>query len=474
MENNSICVPKASPIPLPELEAYLAPYAPLFRREPTRRSLERYITGLLTDLRHKTCDTIADAVAGTSVERLQHLLTDADWQAEALDEQRVRRLVQASPRGGVLILDDTGLPKQGKRSVGVARQYSGTLGKVGNCQVVVSAEYAADDLASSTPLHWPVTARLYLPERWANDPERRRKAGVPEEQAFQTKPEIALELVDQARNWQVPFEFVVSDAGYGDNPGFLEGLEERQVRYVCGVGSDFGVRLPHQVQASESASLPEYQGKGRPRLPRPAALYKAEKISQGLRQEAWQTITWREGSKGPLCKQFAAVRVHRAAGNAGQGQSVNHSRIMTGPEGWLLAERPVPGEQGDCKWYYSNLPADTPLERLVALAHARWMKEQFYQQAKGECGLRDYQGRRWDGFHRHLALAMLAHSFLVQHRMAASEPAEGAFFPLCRRADVAGSPPAGAHLVARGPCAVAHSHQPDQSPVPSPELTKQY
>src|SRR6266545_2343168 len=175
-------VPRAGPEPLSPLEAYLRPYAALFRdprSRPSWESLERYVTGLLTDLPRKNCDTIAAAVAGTSTERLQHLLTDADWDPAALDEARVRQLAATSPAGGVLIVDDTGLAKQGKASAGVARQYSGTLGKVGNCQVVVSAEYAADAPAASRPLHWPVSARLYLPERWGDDAGRRTRAAVP-------------------------------------------------------------------------------------------------------------------------------------------------------------------------------------------------------------------------------------------------------------------------------------------------------
>src|SRR5437588_11191240 len=151
-------VPKASPDALPELAAFLEPFAPLFRRHTSRDSMERYLTGLLTDLPHKTCDTIADVIAGTSIERLQHLLTDAAWDPLSLDEARVKRLRMLQPAtDGILIFDDTGLPKKGTASVGVAPQYSGTLGKIGNCQVVVSAEYLADDPASSTPLHFPIS-----------------------------------------------------------------------------------------------------------------------------------------------------------------------------------------------------------------------------------------------------------------------------------------------------------------------------
>src|SRR3989442_6888793 len=222
-------VPKASPDALPELAAFLEPFAPLFRRHTSRDSLERYLTGLLTDLPHKTADTIAAAVAGTSTERLQHLLTDAAWDAQALDEARVKRLLAIHPpTAGVLVFDDTGLPKKGTESVGVAAQYSGTLGKIGNCQVVVSAEYLADDPASSTPFHWPVSAQLFMPESWITDEERRTRTHVPGELSQQTKPEIALSLLDRARSWGVPVQVVVVDARYGYTPQLIHGLDERR------------------------------------------------------------------------------------------------------------------------------------------------------------------------------------------------------------------------------------------------------
>src|SRR5262245_44826499 len=230
-----VAVPKAGPAPLPELAAYLAPFAPLFHRAQSRQSLERYVTGLLTDLPRKNCDTIAAAVAGTSTERLQHLLTDADWRPEALDEARVRQLVALSPPGGVLVLDDTGLPKKGTGSVGVAPQYSGTLGKVANCQVVVTAEYVEDAPETSTPLHWPVSAQRFLPAEWAAAPARRARAHVPPEVAHQPKSALGLALIDRARAWGVPFTFVAADAGYGQAPAFLAGLEARGLPYACGV-----------------------------------------------------------------------------------------------------------------------------------------------------------------------------------------------------------------------------------------------
>jgi SRSO17 transposase len=402
-------------------------------------------------------------------------LTDADWDPAALDEQRVRRLVSQSPPDGILVLDDTSFPKKGKQSVGVQAQYCGALGKRANCQVVVSAEYVVDEPAASAPLHWPVTAQLYLPEHWAADPDRRTRAHIPAEITFQTKPQLALALLDRAKDWDVPFRFVVADAGYGDNPTFLAGLEERTIPYVCGVDRDFGVRLPAEVQEAAAAVPEKPRGKGRPNLPRPAPLHTVEAVTATLDDSAWQTIVWREGTKGTLGKQFAAIRVHRATGGASWGKDdrrANPSRVTTGSEGWLLAERPLPGEDGERKWYYATLPAETPLERLVTLAHARWTIEQFYEDAKGECGLDDYQGRRWDGLHRHLALAMLTSSFLTLQRHAASDSTDGGFPPLGAGADLSGRAPSGPGLVVPGSGPVAHPHRSGHDVSSSQKLTK--
>jgi SRSO17 transposase len=459
-----VAIPKASSDSLPEIATFLEPFAPLFRRIQSRQSLERYITGLLTDLHRKNCDTIAAAVAGTSTERLQHLLTDAQWYPQELDALRVRRLSQKSPEGGILLIDDTSFPKKGTRSVGVARQYCGELGKVANCQVVVSAQYVSDEPHSLRPLHWPLSGRVYLPkDEWANNTQRRERAHVPKEVGFETKPQIALSMVDQAQEWGVPFGFVVVDAGYGNNPNFLEGLEKRKVAYVCAIEGTFGVRLPEEVVAAKESGVPPYKGIGQPPKERPAPLHSAESVLGDLPEEAWRTVGWREGTKGPLSKQVVAVRAHWGTGSP--RHSTSHGRESTGPEGWLIGERPLPKEGGEEKqaqtnYYFSNLEKDTSLERLVEVGHTRWAIEQFYEDAKGECGLGDYQGRRWDGLHRHLALVMLAYSFLMlQSSSSEAEEApslEEGFSPLNSKThDAAGDPPAGIDVAARGSGGVA-------------------
>jgi SRSO17 transposase len=467
-------VPKASSEPLPEIAQFLKPFAPLFRRSQSRHSLERYVTGLLTDLDRKNCDTIAAAVAGTSTERLQHLLTDADWDSQELDGARVRSLSEKSPEGAILMLDDTSFPKKGKSSVGVARQYCGALGKRANCQVVVSAHYVADELESSRPLHWPVCAQLYLPESWAKDRGRRERAHVPDEVRFRSKPQIALSLVDLSGEWGVPFEVVVADSGYGKYPMFLEGLEERKLSYVCAVESTFGVRLPEEVRAAKQAGAPPYRGRGQPPKERPAPLYTAKEVIGSLPQEAWQTVSWREGTKGTLSKQMVALRAHRATGSP-RRMSTTHERVVTAAEGWLIAERPLRSEGEDLpdeeelKYYYSSLEAGVSLERLAALAKSRWAIEQFYEDAKGECGLGDYQGRRWDGLHRHLALVMVAYSFLMLHssilgKDPSEEEEEEAFSPRFsgQAYDAASDSPAGIDVVAGGSGALVHRNREDQ------------
>lgn len=365
----------ASPAELPELKEFLGAFQVRFRRPEGGQALERYMTGLLTELPNKNCDTMAQAVPGTSEQRLQEFLTNMQWDEEDLNRQRVEKMLAEVTLGdGVLVLDDTGFPKQGKTSVGVARQYSGTLGKVGNCQIAVTCCYTD---AQAT---WPVAVRLYLPQAWAEDLERRGKARVPDEVTFQTKPEIAVALLDQARAWGVPHRCVVADAGYGDNPHFLTALETRQERYVMGVCADF--RVSHQRKATSPAQ-------------------RVDQLLQALPRWQWRTIRWRQGSKGWLRKKFVAVRCWRVT-REGQRQV-----------GWLLGERATRGQPEERKYYWSNLSAATTVEELAGYAHRRYAIEQFHEEAKGEVGWDQYQGRLWPGFHRHTVTVMLAHSFLV-------------------------------------------------------------
>src|SRR3989440_12156014 len=365
----------ASPASLPELDEFLATFQVRVRRPECQAALERYLTGLLTELPNKNCDTMAEAVPGTSEQRLQELLTNMQWEEQDLNRQRVAKMIaEATVGNGVLLFDDTGFAKQGKASVGVARQYSGTLGKVGNCQVGVTCCYS-DPQAS-----WPVAVRLYLPQEWTDDPERLRRARVPADVPFQTKPQIALALLDQARQWGVPHRGVVTDADYGDNPHFLSGLEERNERYVVAIRGDFQVR-------PKCRGAPPSQ--------------RADQVLAAVARCQWRTIRWRHGAKGWLRKQVVALRAGciTAEGEARTGR--------------LLGERAARGQPEEHKFYWSNLPASATLEELVDYAHRRHAIEQFHEEAKEELGWDQYQGRLWPGFHRHAVTVMLAMSFLI-------------------------------------------------------------
>jgi SRSO17 transposase len=365
-------IPHAPSTPLPELAEFLAPFRVHFHRSEGPQALERYLTGLLTEHPNKNCDTLAQVVPGTSEQRLQGLLTTIDWDEDDLNRQRVQTLLTPPTEGdGVLIVDDTGFAKQGKSSVGVARQYSGTLGKTGNCQVTVNCHYAERTIA------WPIATRLYLPEHWADDADRRKRAQVPEGIAFRTKPQIALELLDRARDWGVRWACVVADADYGDNPNFLDGLEQRRQRYVVAVRSDFAVRLP---------------GRGQP-------LRRADELVAVQPARSWRAVTWREGSQGWMRGRFVLAR----------GWRVTSSGRRRG--GWLIGED---GSDVKRRYYWSNFGPAVALERMVEYAHRRHWVEQYHEEAKGLLGWDQYQGRLWRGFHRHAVGVMLAYSFLVR------------------------------------------------------------
>jgi SRSO17 transposase len=271
---------------------------------------------------------------------------------------------------------------------------------------------------------WPVNARVYLPESWTEHPARCRKAKVPEEIAFATKGETALALIDQARAAGIAPRAAVSDAGYGDQPPFLDGLEARELAYAAAVGCEIRFRLAEAVQADPGdPPPPARRPKGRPRktpgLEDRVPALSASAILDALPEAAWEDIAWRQGSKGALVKQFARVCVHRAGKHARHLQSC----------GWLIGERPLPGHSGDAKYYFAWGLDDLSLKELVELVHVRWVIERFYHDAKGELGLDDYEGRLWHGFHRHVALVMLAHCFLTLQQSygpAQLEPGPGA------------------------------------------------
>lgn len=366
---------KASTEALPDLAEFLNPFADHFLRSEGPDDLELYCTGLLSDLPRKNPTTMAASIPGTHPQRLQELTSEIQWDENALNAQRVERMCQEVRVGdGALIFDDTGFAKQGTHSVGVARQYSGTLGKVGNCQVAVTSVYA--DKAVS----WPVNVRLYLHKEWTDDPDRCAQAGVPEEEmSFQTKPEIALDLLDEADRMQLPYKVIGADAGYGGDSTFLAGLEERGKHYVVSVACDFHVEVKGQAALGSR---------------------RADVVLKEVARSAWKTISWREGTQGRLRKKFVAIRAYRTL--EGERKQL----------GWLIGERPARGQSGEWKYYFSNFPKAMPLEKMVEYAHRRWHIEEFHEGGKSLLGWDEYQGRRWTGFHRQATIIMLTYSFL--------------------------------------------------------------
>lgn len=368
-------MPQAPRAPLPELAEFLAPLRVQFTQGPSGKTLRQYLTGLLSEHPNKNCDTLAILVPESTEQRFQHLLTDMVWDEGALNRQRIAQMQALPSEGdGVLILDDTGFAKKGRQSVGVARQYTGTAGKVTNCQVTVNCYYAERTLG------WPVATRLYLPEEWVSDVARRKQAHVPEEVGFQTKAEIALALLDEAKACAVRHACITCDADYGDNPNFLNGLEEREERHVVAVRANFSVTL------GRSTTSP---------------VRRADEVLAAAPLQAWQTMAWSAGATGWWRAKCLALRCWRVDGDG------------TRHVGWLLGQRPSRGQRGDWKYFWSDFPVATPLAVMVEYAHRRHWVEQYHEEAKTELGWDQYQGRRWDGFHRHAITVMLSYSFLV-------------------------------------------------------------
>ena len=391
--------------PLVDLRQFLAPFSQFLRRSESRDALERYATGLLSSTQRKTASELGRSLPGTNGQRLQEFLTRTEWDPRQMDQLRVEHMRTCACAGnGVLIIDDTGFAKKGAASVGVARQYSGTLGRIDNCQVLVTTHYV------DRVFDWPVTARLYLPEGWAKDKARRQEAHVPESVLFQTKGSIGLDLVNWAIQAQVPFRALVIDAGYGDQPVLLDGLVELKIPHIAAVSC--AVRFRHAQSVEQDPGdppPPPYSGRGKPKKPstlkeRIPAI-EAGEIFERLPPEAWQRVAWRNRLERTLVKEFARVEVFRS------GYRGAHLAVR----GWLLGERPISKHvrKEDQKYYFAWNLDGLNLEELVELAHIRWVIERFYQDAKGELGLDHYEGRRWTGFHRHVALVMLAHCYLT-------------------------------------------------------------
>jgi SRSO17 transposase len=378
--------------------------------------LKGYCTGLMLPLARKSVEPMAARVdplhASARHQSLHHFVAKAEWS----DTEMLRRVCQwvvpqmDFSRGGWWIVDDTGFPKKGTHSVGVARQYCGMLGKQDNCQVAVSVSLACDQ--GSVPVAW----QLYLPEDWATDPARRAKTGVPEELRFATKTQIALAQLRALLAEGAPHHCVLADAGYGVDTAFRQALSDMDLQYAVGVTSAVVVWPP----GVEPLPPKRYSGKGRPPVvPRRTARLQplsVKVLALSLPEHEFQTITWREGTNEPLSGRFAALRVRHAGGNAGK------ARLR--PLQWLLIEWPT-DQAEPIKYILSTLPEDMPIKDLVSAAYQRWRIERDYQDLKQDFGLGHYEGRGWRGFHHHASLSIAAYAFLMTERLIADKPVGG-------------------------------------------------
>jgi len=362
-----------------------------------------YVTGLLLDGERKSIEPIAARLVDDASEieamrqRLQQAVTISTWSDREILGRLARKLDGELPGVEALIFDDTGHPKKGKYSVGVARQYSGTLGRVDNCQVAVSLHLAGEAVSGC------IAYDLYLPEEWTKDRPRCRSVGIPDDTVFRTKWQIALHQLDWALAAGVRKHIVLADAGYGDVHDFREALSARGLSYLVGVNGQ-PVVWPPESQPVIPAKKP---GKGHPRTRYRDDAYPPETIDHLAKRLRYRKLGWRQGSQGWQRSRFAAVRIRTA-----------HHHIHSAPPGeeqWLLCEWPT-DEKTPSKYWLSTLPSTTSIRTLVRLAKLRWRVERDYQEMKQELGLDHFEGRTWRGFHHHAALCAVAHGFLALQR----------------------------------------------------------
>jgi SRSO17 transposase len=390
-----------------ELARYLDDVLTDLGRQGRRSWAELYLRGLLLDGRRKSAGAMAERLQRIDrspqdyEQGLQQFLSQSPWDERPVRDQLARHLCDTLGGDGLLILDDTGLPKQGTHSVGVARQYSGTLGKVGNCQIGVTLQFATDREVVC------LDADLYLPEEsWGKDSDRLKAAGVPQNVGYRPKWQIGLTLLGRAKANGFT-GVVLADSAYGDVTEFRQTLDAEGWRFCVGVEKTLKVIAAD----ADLGEVPPYTGRGRPPSrpekvqPGAASATVAEWVEE--RKRDFRKVTWREGSKGKMSSRFAAWRVRPA------------HRLSAGKEPlaplWLVAEWPE-GEAAPTKFFFSNLPPETSPRQLVRTAKGRWWVEHSYKELKDELGLDHFEGRSWRGWQHHVTLVMLAYAFLVLRR----------------------------------------------------------
>lgn len=390
------------------LDQYLDDLAAVLGHVDREEPFRSYCIGLLLDGTRKSVEPMAARLEPERVpakhQSLHHFVAQAAWSDTALLEAVHRHVVPKMERHGPIttwIVDDTGIPKKGRHSVGVARQYCGQIGKQDNCQVAVTLSLANEHASL------PVAYRLYLPEAWAGDAERRATAGVPLSLTFQTKPQIALEQIRAACAAGLPRGILLADAAYGNDTEFRTELTALGLIYAVGILSSTTVWAP------DTEPLPPKPWSGRGRRPTRQRRDEEHKptsvkdLALSLPASQWHRVTWRAGTAEALSSRFAWLRVRPA--------HRDETRAEPRPEEWLLIEWPV-GEAEPTKYWLSTLPAETGPEVLVGTAKGRWRIERDYEELKQEVGLNHYEGRNWRGHHHHASLCIAAYGFLVAER----------------------------------------------------------
>jgi SRSO17 transposase len=411
----------------PELDRFLDRYAPLFGRDENQAQARRFVPGLLHKGERRHIENIAEALDGGPVRSLQAFVTTGVWHdPEILAALRRDVLAVLAEEDAVWNSDETGFPKTGTQSVGVKRPYSGTLGRTDNCQIGVFANYC------SSPGHTFMDRRLFLPEEWAHDPERRAEAGVPEDVIFRTKPALALEMVAQAVAEGIPCRWVGGDSVYGDNPPFVQGVRVLGKWYVLDSACDTLV-WTEPPQVIPAADRP------RPRRGRPPTTNRVvgerrrgDEIAAALPATAWRRVVVGEGSQGPRLYEYAAVAVWLCEDE------------LPGPAERLLVRRPVGPSAALTEWKHhrSNAPAAVTREQVAQVRGTRWTIEEDIPCGQGECGLDEYETRGWVGWHHHTALSLLAFLVLQKQRLGEKRVADDG----SRSAGVADASPGGARV----------------------------
>jgi len=370
-------------------------------RKDQRRWGEVYLRGLMLDGKRKSIEPMAARLADGDEQCLQQFVNQSPWDWAPIRERLAVRMVEEIEPAAWAI-DDTGFPKFGRESVGVARQYCGALGKIGNCQIGVSINAVSDE--ASCPIDW----RLFIPAEWDHDSERRARCRLPEGERHRPKWAQAIEMLDELAGWGLRPAVIVADAGYGEITEFRQALEQRQLPYVVQVKGVTSV-----LGAHAEPTLAAWKGRGRP----PVARYDQKRsslreLALAAGEGALSEIVWREGSRGQLRSRFLALRVRPANVKLRRAAANNATEL---PVRWMLTEWP-PGAQEPTKYWLADLPADTPLPQLVALAKIRWRIEHDYRELKDALGLDHFEGRSYPGWHHHVTLVAVAHAFLTLER----------------------------------------------------------